>query len=63
MRLKFQEEVVLISSSNIKPHMLHHIYHTLSGNTQTKIIYFDLLFFLFCILKVAIFFLLSHAYF
>ena len=45
MRQKFQKEVVLISLGNIKPHMLHHIYRTLSSNTQTKIIYFYLLFY------------------
>ena len=39
-----------------------HIYRTLLGNTQTKIIYFYLLF-LFRILKVTNLFLISRAYF
>ena len=51
IRQKFQKKVTLIGSSNIKPHMLRHIYHTLSGNTQTKITHFYLLFFFFTYLK------------
>ena len=51
VRQKFQKKVTLIGSSNITPHMLRHIYHTLSGNTQTKIMHFCLLFFYFTYLK------------